>query len=81
MVAPVDEPIARTTRLSSEQLMERIQRINPTARTEFLTRFRPAALSLYLDHLLTVKTSPRGAEARWVRPGETAAMMVRVPAE
>lgn len=81
MVAPAADHADRATLLSSEQLVERIQQINPTAGAEFLARFRPEALSLYLAHLRSVKDAARGPEAGWVRPGDTPAMMVREPAE
>ena len=67
-------------RLSREQLLERIQTINPTAKSEYLIQFRPEALSLYLDHLLHA-AAPRCTEYSWERPGDTPAIMTRVPGD
>ena len=66
--------------LTREQLLDRIQKINPTAKSEYLVQFRPDALSLYLDHLLHA-SSPRVAEHSWERPGDTPAIVTRSPGD
>lgn len=66
--------------LSREQLLDRIQSINPTAKPEYLVQFRPEALSLYLDHLLHA-ASPRRTEHSWERPGDTPAIVTRHPGD
>lgn len=60
-------------------LMDDILRINRSATTDFLSRFGDKALRTYLDHLeATLK--PRGRDAVWVRPGDTAAVNTLEPA-
>ncbi|MCB9839160.1 MAG: hypothetical protein H6813_07475 [Phycisphaeraceae bacterium] len=66
--------------LTREQLLDRIQSINPSARPEYLVQFRPEALSLYLDHLLHA-ASPRRPEHSWERPGDTPAIVTRCPGD
>lgn len=66
--------------LSREQLIDRIQSLNPTASAEYLGRFGEQSLSLYLDHLLAL-CEPRGRMARWLRRGETRAIQCFVPAD
>ncbi len=66
--------------LTREQLLDRIQTINPTAKSEYLVQFRPEALSLYLDHL-TNAASPRKADHSWERPGDTPAIVTRCPGD
>ncbi|GJM19380.1 MAG: hypothetical protein DHS20C14_15930 [Phycisphaeraceae bacterium] len=63
-----------TRLLSHGQLVERILELNPTARTSFLRRFDAGELRSYLDHL-TVAAQPRGEASRWVRPGDTRAIV------
>lgn len=67
-------------RLTREQLLDRIQSINPTAKPEYLVQFRPEALSLYLDHLLHA-AAPRRTEHSWERPGDTPAIVTRCPGD
>jgi hypothetical protein len=62
--------------MNAEQIVDRIQAINPTATPEYLVQFRPEALSLYLDHLLHAQR-PRVEGAGWVRPGDTPAIVTR----
>lgn len=69
---PGRDPNAR--RLSREQVIERILELNPTARTSFLGQFQPDELRSYLDHLTTAR-QPRGEASRWIRPGDTRAIM------
>lgn len=66
--------------LSREQLLDRIQTINPSAKSAYLVQFRPEALSLYLDHLLHA-SSPRRTEHSWERPGDTPAIVTRIPGD
>jgi len=69
------------TPLSREQVMERIMSINPTATVHFLGRFADRALRGYLDHLSMVQ-EPRGRCCQpWVRPGDSPAIVVRIPDE
>jgi len=75
--AHLHEPDAEPRGLTREQLLDRIQTINPTAKSEYLVQFRPKALSLYLDHLLHA-SSPRVAEHSWERPGDTPAIVTRI---
>jgi hypothetical protein len=66
-----EQPESRSsqqTRLTREQVVDRIMHLNPTAREEFLGRFPEEELNLYLDRL-TAASSPRGRFARWERPG------------
>jgi len=66
--------------LTREQIVDRIQALNPTASVEYLTSFTANALGRYLDHL-TAASEPRGREARWARPGDTRAILRFVPAD
>ncbi len=59
--------------LNREQLIERIQSLNPTARPEFLRRFDADALLLYLDHLVVTEL-PRSGREGWVRPADSRAI-------
>lgn len=56
------------------QVMERIMELNATAREDYLEDFSDQSLAQYLAHLESVG-SPRGA--RWERPGDSPAIMVR----
>lgn len=65
------------TRLTREQVVDRIISINKSVTVEFLNRFPDSSLNVYLDHL-SVATGPRGARSRtWVRPGDSPAIVVR----
>lgn len=66
--------------MTTEQLIERVRTLNPTARVEYLARFDRLALANYLDHLISAM-EPRGPRARWVRPLETPAISKFVPAD
>ena len=61
-------------------LVSQIIELNPSATVGFLRTFADSALRNYLDHLRSAQV-PRGREARWVRPDETAAVMCRVRAD
>jgi hypothetical protein len=65
------------SRLTREQVVDRIVNLNPTASTDFLSRFGEGPLSEYLARLDRAK-GPRGREARWVRTGSSPAIVVRV---
>jgi len=56
--------------------VERILALNPTADTAFLGQFGPRALETYLAHLEAAQI-PRGRLARWVRPGDSPAIVWR----
>jgi hypothetical protein len=62
--------------LTREQVVDRIITINPTATTTFLSKFSEASLGRYLDHLVAA-SGPRGRHARWMRPGDSPAIMAR----
>lgn len=64
------------SRLTREQVVDRIITINPTATTSFLAAFSEASLGRYLDHLLAT-AGPRGRNARWLRTGDSPAIMAR----
>lgn len=67
-------------RLTQPQILERILAINPSANLRYLSRFRADRLVDYLDHLICSR-QPRGREARWLRRGDTPAILMREPAE
>ncbi|MDX2114947.1 MAG: hypothetical protein SFZ24_04900 [Planctomycetota bacterium] len=60
--------------LTREQLVLEIQGYNPSATLEYLGRFTTRALHRYLEHLQAA-SEPRGRMARWLRPGDTPAIM------
>ena len=66
-----------SSRLTREQVVDRIIAINPTATTAFLDRFTEDKLEKYLDHLVAA-SGPRGGHSRWLRPGDAPAITVRV---
>lgn len=61
-------------------LVAQILELNPSASKAFLASFRESALRNYLEHLRSAQI-PRGRDARWVRPDETAAVMCRERAD
>lgn len=65
-----------SSRLTREQVVDRIITINPTATAEFLARFSERSLRAYLAHLQSA-TQPRGPGARWERPGDSPAIVAR----
>jgi hypothetical protein len=71
------ESSSSSSRLTREQVVDRIISINPTATTGFLERFNQASLGMYLDHLLAA-SGPRGGKSRWMRPGDWPAITARV---
>jgi hypothetical protein len=66
-----------SSRLSREQVLDRIISINPTATLAFLERFSEQRLEKYLDHLVAA-SGPRGGHSRWMRPGDAPAIWARV---
>ena len=65
-----------TSRLTREQVVDRIMSLNPTASREFLEGFEREQLVRYMDHL-TEASKPRGREAKWRRPGDAPPMVWR----
>jgi len=63
-------------RLTREQMVERILDLNKSATNDFLDRFEDPPLRNYLDHLIAA-SSPRGAQSRWIRRGDTPAIVSR----
>jgi hypothetical protein len=61
-------------------LVSQIIELNPSATVGFLRNFAESSLRNYLEHLRSAQI-PRGRDARWVRPDETAAVMVRERAD
>ncbi len=70
------ESSSTSSRLTREQVVDRILSLNPTASREYLSQFRDEALGRYLDHL-TAASEPRGRAARWIRPGDSPAITWR----
>ncbi len=77
-LAERDPPLAweSTSGLSRSAIVEQILEINNTASLEFLSEFSDQDLSNYLNHLLWLQ-QPRTGQARWVRPGDSPAVMAR----
>lgn len=67
---------AQEGRVPQVSLMQQIIELNPTATAGFLARFAESSLRHYLDRLAMAK-QPRGRDSRWVRTGETPAIMAR----
>jgi hypothetical protein len=81
-IRPASEPLessSQSSRLTREQVVDRIITINPTATAQFLARFRDDSLEKYLDHLV-IASGPRGGHSRWLRPGDSPAIIGREPA-
>lgn len=55
-------------------LMGQIIELNPTATAAFLMRFTEDSLRNYLERLM-MSFQPRGRDSRWVRTGETPAIV------
>lgn len=62
--------------LSRSQVVDQILSINQSASVEYLAQFEQKSLDTYLEHLLSSQ-QPRGKHARWDRPGDAPAIMVR----
>jgi len=78
--APAANPRLAALALERAQLVDRIIRVNPSACAEFLSTFSRAELACYLDRLDALET-PRGPNARWVRTGESPAIVVQSRAD
>ena len=61
-------------RLSRAQVVDQILSINPSAGRGFLEQFGEERLGDYLDRLIRIR-SPRGGESRFVRRGDTPAIV------
>ncbi len=75
-VGSAEQDLKTTSRLTREQVVDRITSLNPTATREFLDGFERAQLVHYMDHL-TEAAKPRGREAKWRRPGDAPPMVWR----
>ncbi len=62
--------------LSREQVVDQIMSINTSATSDYLAQFSHESLDTYLGHLLASQ-EPRGAHARWDRPGDSPCIMSR----
>lgn len=58
------------------RMAQEILRLNPGASLDFLDSFETATLHQYLERLRLL-AEPRGAHARWVRPGDSPAILWR----
>ncbi|MCZ6445098.1 MAG: hypothetical protein ACE10B_09810 [Phycisphaerales bacterium] len=64
--------------ISKSQIIDAIQQVNQSARSDWLDIFDISALRRYLDHLqLTLE--PRGRGSIWIRQGDTPAVVTREP--
>lgn len=63
---------------ASVTLCDEIRAFNPGVSMGYLASFDRRALELYLNHLVAAR-QPRGRASRWVRPGDTPAMVLRQP--
>jgi len=66
------------TAAARSRLIGEILEMAPNAGDAVLARFGESALALYRDHLLAT-AGPRGANARWTRPGDTPAILAYEP--
>lgn len=73
---PPESSSSPSSRLTREQVVDRIISINPTASVEFLGAFDSRDLGSYLDHLVATR-APRGPKARWLRPSDSPAIVGR----
>lgn len=60
--------------MSKHEIIEAIRQVNRTANPEYLVRFEQRALESYLRRLTTV-LNRRGRDSRWVREGDTHAVV------
>ncbi len=63
--------------MSKLQIIEAIRNRNRTANQEFLISFDERALANYLERLTTIN-GQRGRGSRWVRQGDTPAVVTRM---
>jgi hypothetical protein len=52
--------------MSKRETIERIQKLNPTARPDFLESFHEEDLLAYLRQLAELKRDPRGPGSQWM---------------
>lgn len=69
-----DAPAAHADRLSRELVIDEILTLNPSATVDFLNAFSEPRLRLYLTRLRTAQHG-RGREARWLRVGDSPAIV------
>lgn len=80
--APFDHPAsvehadATPVDPAAAALIDEIRSHNPSASQAFLATFTKRDLETYLEHLASAK-EPRGRASRWLRPGDTPAMVLR----
>lgn len=72
----VDLPDGAAAMLEKSMLINQIQQINRSARSEWLDAFDSSDLRLYLDHLER-SLEPRGAGSFWIRRSDTPAVVTR----
>lgn len=73
---PAEHGFEQLSRLTREQVVDRIVTINPTATSEFLTRFATPELRCYLQRLKLVgRRSARGSA--WTRQTTSPAIVTR----
>ena len=73
---PAEHGSSFESRLTREQVVDRIIQVNPTATERFLNQFGKEKLEKYLAHL-DAASRPRGREAIWPRPGDSPAILTR----
>ena len=64
--------------LDKFKLIEAIREFNASARREWLEQFEPTQLRTYLAHL-EYAHEPRGRTSRWLRPGDSPAVVTWSP--
>jgi hypothetical protein len=62
--------------LSPTQLIAQILDVNPSATRTYLSQFTARELKNYLDHLDAMQR-PRGPQSRWIRRGDSRAIVAR----
>ncbi len=67
------------TRLTRDQIIEKILLANPTATADYLEQFENYSLQLYLERL-TKLAEPRSGHTFWVRQDETPAITCAIAA-
>ncbi len=75
-MGPVEYQDAEPADPAIAALIDEIRMYNPSAAQSFLAGFTRRDLEVYLEHLGSAK-EPRGRTARWLRPGDTPAMVLR----
>jgi len=81
--APLIELAERSARQrerhDKDRVIDQIQAINRGSDRTWLACFELEDLQRYLDHLQR-SLEPRGPQSVWVRPGDTSAVVQRIPA-